>query len=41
MKYLKWLEPHLKNRLGITHSKLRFQGCQAVRHDDHIDVQMK
>ncbi|MDB5147122.1 MAG: hypothetical protein JWQ57_1142 [Mucilaginibacter sp.] len=35
-----FIEPHLKTRLGITTPKLRFQGCQAVRHDDHIHVQL-
>lgn len=36
-----FIEPHLKRRLLITSSKVRFHGCQAVRHDDHIHVQMK
>ncbi|WP_196893831.1 hypothetical protein [Aureivirga marina] len=36
-----FLEPHLKNRLHLTNSKIRFQGCRAVRHDDHIHVQLK
>lgn len=36
-----FLEPHLKNRLGLTNSKIRYHGCQAVRHDDHIHFQLK
>jgi hypothetical protein len=35
-----FIEPHLKTRLGITTSKLRFHGCRAVRHDDHVHVQL-
>lgn len=37
-----FIEPHLKQRLGLHKiSKIRFHGCQAVRHDDHIHIQMK
>lgn len=33
------LEPHLKTRLGLgSFDKIRFQGCKAARHDDHIHV---
>ncbi|MEK7257457.1 MAG: hypothetical protein AAB316_22065, partial [Bacteroidota bacterium] len=36
-----FLEPHLKTRLGLSrYDKIRFQGCKAARHDDHIHVQM-
>jgi hypothetical protein len=35
-----FIEPHLKTRLGLTAAKIRFHGCQAVRHDDHIHVQL-
>lgn len=35
-----FIEPHLKQRLRLTSSKVRFHGCQAVRHDDHIHVQL-
>ncbi len=35
-----FIEPHLKTRLGITSSKVRFHGCQAVRHDDHIHIEI-
>ena len=30
-----------KTRLLLTSDKIRFHGCQAVRHDDHIHVQLK
>jgi hypothetical protein len=36
-----FIEPHLTVRLGLTSNKIRFHGCQAVRHDDHIHVQLK
>ncbi|MEM1278100.1 MAG: hypothetical protein AAGH74_16385 [Pseudomonadota bacterium] len=35
-----FLEPHLKQRLGLTSAKIRFQGCNAARHDDHLHVQL-
>ena len=35
-----FLEPHLHDRLGVHSSKLRFQGCRAARHDDHIHLQL-
>lgn len=35
-----FIEPHLKNRLGLTSSKIRYHGCQAVRHDDHLHIQI-
>ncbi|MBH1974034.1 MAG: hypothetical protein I8H94_03055 [Rhodobacteraceae bacterium] len=35
-----FLEPPLAARLGITGAKLRFQGCRAARHDDHIHAQL-
>lgn len=35
-----FIEPYLKTRLGITTEKVRFHGCQAIRHDDHIHVQL-
>lgn len=35
-----FLEPHLRRQLGITSGKIRFQGCRAARHDDHIHVQL-
>ncbi|MEL6810247.1 MAG: hypothetical protein AAFP76_02810 [Bacteroidota bacterium] len=36
-----FIEPHLKHRFGLAHPKIRFHGCQAVRHDDHIHLQVK
>lgn len=36
-----FIEPHLKNRMSLQNSKIRFHGCQAVRHDDHIHFQLK
>ncbi|MBW1295152.1 hypothetical protein [Aquimarina litoralis] len=36
-----FIEPHLKSRLHLKNSKIRFHGCQAVRHDDHIHLQLK
>lgn len=37
-----FIEPHLKTFLGFENNpKVRFQGCRAVRHDDHIHLQIK
>lgn len=36
-----FIEPHLKRSLGISNSKVRFQGCRAARHDDHIHFQLR
>ncbi|BDD08790.1 hypothetical protein FUAX_12220 [Fulvitalea axinellae] len=36
-----FIEPHLKSRLGLgQEKKVRFHGCHAVRHDDHIHLQL-
>jgi hypothetical protein len=35
------LEPHLKSRLSLDSDLVRFQGCRAARHDDHIHVQIR
>lgn len=35
-----FIEPHLKQSLGATSPKIRFQGCRAARHDDHIHIQL-
>lgn len=35
-----FVEPHLKQRLGVASQKIRFQGCRAARHDDHIHLQL-
>ncbi len=36
-----FIEPHLVARLHLSHPKIRFHGCHAVRHDDHLHVQLK
>ena len=36
-----FIEPHIKNRLFLKNSKIRYHGCKAVRHDDHIHLQIK
>lgn len=36
-----FIEPHLKERMKLTDEKIRFQGCYAARHDDHIHMQIK
>ncbi len=36
-----FIEPHLKARLQLSSDKIRFHGCQAVRHDDHLHVQLR
>jgi len=36
-----FIEPHLKQRLRLSHTLVRYHGCQAVRHDDHIHFQMR
>lgn len=35
-----FLEPHLVNRLKLESWKIRYHGCRAVRHDDHIHFQV-
>jgi hypothetical protein len=35
-----FLEPHLKSSLGLNAGTIRFQGCRAARHDDHIHLQL-
>lgn len=35
-----FIEPHLKQRLKLDDKRVRFHGCGAVRHDDHIHVQI-
>lgn len=36
-----FVEPHLKNALGASGEVIRFQGCRAARHDDHIHIQVR
>lgn len=35
-----FVEPVLQRDLGLTDEKIRFQGCRAARHDDHIHIQL-
>jgi hypothetical protein len=35
-----FLEPPLAAQLGLSDPKLRFQGCRAARHDDHLHIQL-
>lgn len=32
------IEPHMSERLGVHSQLIRFQGCDAARHDDHVHV---
>lgn len=34
-----FVEPHLVRALNLSHPNIRFQGCRAARHDDHIHFQ--
>jgi hypothetical protein len=36
-----FLEPHLQERMGLVHEKIRLHGCNTVRHDDHLHIQIK
>ena len=36
-----FIEPHLAQRFRAQSAKIRFQGCRAARHDDHIHLQLK
>ena len=36
-----FIEPHLKSRMNLVNNKIRYHGCRAVRHDDHIHIQLK
>ncbi len=35
------LEPHLRDRLGLDSGLVRFQGCHAARHDDHLHLSLQ
>ncbi len=36
-----FIEPHLKDRFGFSgNKKVRFHGCWAVRHDDHVHLEV-
>jgi len=36
-----FIEPHLQKRMGLNSPKIRLHGCGAVRHDDHLHVQIR
>ncbi len=36
-----FVEPYLKGVLNVHHEKIRFAGCNAARHDDHIHFQVQ
>ena len=36
-----FIEPHLKSRMNLKNNRIRYHGCRAVRHDDHIHIQLK
>jgi hypothetical protein len=36
-----FIEPHLAQRMNVAGGKVRFQGCRAARHDDHIHVELR
>lgn len=35
-----FVEPHIAERLDVSGPLIRFQGCRAARHDDHIHIQV-
>jgi murein endopeptidase len=35
-----FVEPPLATRFNLSDPKIRFQGCRAARHDDHIHIQL-
>lgn len=37
-----FLEPYLKKDLGLSRfKKIKFQGCNSVRHDDHMHIEIE
>lgn len=34
------VEPHVAARLGLRDRRIRFQGCHAARHDDHVHIEL-
>lgn len=36
-----FVEPHLRKRFNVKGAVLRFQGCHAARHDDHIHIEVR
>lgn len=39
--YRIFIEPYLAERMGVAGGKVRFQGCRAARHDDHIHIDVE
>ena len=39
--YRVFIEPYLAARMGVDGGKVRFQGCRAARHDDHIHIDVE
>lgn len=39
--YRLFLEPYLAERMRVAGGKVRFQGCRAARHDDHIHIDVE
>ncbi len=35
-----FIEPHLARRFGISSTAVKFAGCHAARHDDHLHVSL-
>jgi len=35
-----FMEPHLVDSLDVSANIMRFQGCRAARHDDHIHIEI-
>jgi len=36
-----FIEPHLAGELNVRSEIIRFQGCRAARHDDHIHIEVE
>ena len=36
-----FIEPHLARSLNVESDIIRFQGCRAARHDDHMHIQIR
>ncbi|MCB0480812.1 MAG: hypothetical protein KDC83_05235 [Flavobacteriales bacterium] len=36
-----FVEPHIAERLGVSHEKIKFHGCHSVRHDDHFHIEVR
>lgn len=39
--YKVFVDPYLSDRLGVSGDTLRFQGCSAARHDDHVHLEFE